>query len=341
MRWSRPIWILSACWLSLALGVESARAASRTIVVQPGDTLWELAQEHGCSVASLREANDLEPDAPLVVGRVIDLSSCKGKNDAGASARDYVVASGDTLASIAQRHATTIDELRSLNDIEGSLIRVGQKLILPGTSKRTIRALAGQSVGRPDHGYLRKPTRLPRSSQYYRRRVERTYATAHLIDHTLNAIAAVHERFPKAHRLAIGDLSDEDGGSLSGHASHQSGRDIDIGLFYAKIPAGYPEEFVVATKANFDAAATWALIEALLPSSGQPGGVEKIFVDYELQGWLYAEARKQGWSKKRLEDVFQYPDGQWAKHGIVRHEPKHDDHLHLRFSCLADDDKCK
>jgi LysM repeat protein len=339
MRWSRPICMLTAGWLSIVVGVEPARGASRTVIVQPGDTLWELAQTHGCSLASLRAANDLEPDDPLVLGREIDLSSCKGTT--GASSRQYVVATGDTLAAIAQRHGTTLDELRSLNDIEGSLIRVGQTLILPGSSKRSIRALGGQSIGRPEHGYLRKPTRLPRSSQYYRRRVERTYAVANLIDHTLNAIAIVHDRFPKAHRLAIGDLSDEDGGSLSGHASHQSGRDIDIGLFYRQVPAGYPEEFVVATKTSFDAEKTWALLEALVASAGQPGGVEKVFVDYELQGWLYAEARKQGWSKSRLVDVFQYPDGKSAKHGVIRHHPKHDDHLHVRFACLPDDGTCE
>jgi LysM repeat protein len=339
MRLSRPVCLLSACWLSLAVGLDPARAASRVVVVQPGDTLWELAQAHGCTVSSLRDANDLEPDEPLVVGREIDVSKCKGTT--GASSRAYVVVTGDTLAAVAQRHGTTTDELRELNGIEGSLIRVGQTLTLPGSDRREIRALVGQSMGRVDHGYLRKPTRLPRSSQYFRRRVERTYAVANLIDHTLNAVAAVYDRFPKAHRLAVGDLSDEDGGSLSGHASHQSGRDIDLGLFYRAVPAAYPEEFVVATESSFDATTTWALIEALLVSAGQPGGVEKVFVDYELQGWLYAEARKQGWSKKRLVDVFQYPDGQTAKHGIVRHVPKHDDHLHVRFTCLVDDATCK
>jgi LysM repeat protein len=330
---------LTAGLLAVAVGAEPARGASRTVVVQPGDTLWELAREHGCALANLRADNDLEPDDPLVVGREIDLSNCKGTG--GASSAEYVVASGDTLAGIAERHGTTVDELRSLNDVEGSLIRVGQTLRMPGSSKRSVRALAGQSIGRPDHGWLHKPTRLPRSSQYFRRRVERTYAVANLIDHTLNAIAAVHDRFPKAHRLAIGDLSDEDGGTLSGHASHQSGRDIDLGLFYRQVPSGYPEEFVVATEASFDAATTWALLESLLTTAGQPGGVEKVFVDYELQGWLYAEARKQGWSKKRLVDVFQYPHGKTAKTGVVRHVPKHDDHLHVRFACLPDDERCK
>jgi LysM repeat protein len=339
MRWPRPLSGLIAAALALVIGIEPAQGASRTLVVQPGDTLWELAHEHGCSIEQLREDNEIGADEPLVVGRELDMSSCKGTT--GAASTRYVVAKGDTLASIAQRHGTTVTELRELNDIEGSLLRVGQTLALPGSSKRAVRMIANQSFGRVDHGYLRRPTRLPRSSNYYRRRVERTYATAHLIDHTLNAISSVYARYPKLHRLAIGDLSDEDGGSLSGHASHQSGRDIDLGLFYRKVPAGYPEEFVVASKDTLDVAATWALIEALLDSAGKPGGLEKIFFDYELQGLLYAEARKQGWSKAKLVDVFQWPDGHYAKHGVVRHEPKHDDHLHVRFACLADEPKCK
>ena len=76
-------------------------------------------------------------------------------------------------------------------------------------------------------------------------------------------------------------------------------------------------------------------------TAGDPGGVEKVFLDYEVQGWLYAAARADGWSKARLLDVFQYPDGPYAKHGIVRHEPKHADHMHVRFRCAPADAGCK
>jgi LysM repeat protein len=44
----------------------------------------------------------------------------------------YVVAPGDTLASIARRHGTTIDALASLNNLENrNSLSVGQRLILP------------------------------------------------------------------------------------------------------------------------------------------------------------------------------------------------------------------
>ncbi|HVH98406.1 MAG TPA: penicillin-insensitive murein endopeptidase [Enhygromyxa sp.] len=331
---------LATIAVALAGPPRSAWAGPRAYVVKPGDTLWELAADSGCTIDQLRKLNELGPDEPLVVGRELDLSACASAKQ-GASGKRYKVVSGDNLASIARRHGTTVDELRRLNDLDGSLIRVGQELKVPGEATRSIRLLTGQSRGTPGHGWLHKPTQLPRSSHYYRRRPERTYATAHVVDHTLNAIHEARQSFPKAHRLAIGDLSDQDGGPLSGHASHQSGRDIDIGFYYRKVPSEYPKEFADASEDNLDAAATWALLESFIRSAGQPGGVEKVFLDYEVQGWLYAAARKDGWSKSKLADVFQYPDGRYAKHGLVRHEPNHRDHLHVRFTCVPDDAACK
>jgi LysM repeat protein len=342
-------WLLSLAGLVGALALagplsSSARAGTRMHVVEPGDTLWELAADNGCTVEQLRVANELGPAAPIVVGSRLDLSVCTGAptpKQGSASGSSYVVVSGDSLAAIARRHGTTVAQLRALNDIEGSLIHIGQRLRVPGEMTRAVRLLSGQSRGRPGHGWLHQATQLPSSSHYFRRRLERTWAAAHVIDHTLNAIHEAHAAIPKLHRLAIGDLSDSDGGPLSGHASHQSGRDIDIGLFYRKVPAGYPEEFIEANEDNFDATATWALLEPLVRTAGKDGGVEKVFVDYELQRGLYAAARADGWSKSKLVDVLQYPDGPYAKHGLVRHEPKHADHMHVRFACVADDTRCK
>lgn len=341
MRWPRIVTLTGLVGALAFAGLQApARAGSRVHVVEPGDTLWELAEDNGCTVDKLRAANGMGYDDPLVIGTKLDISVCPGTKR-GASDREYVVVAGDSLSAIARHQGTTIEELRQLNDLDGSLIRVGQRLRVPGEAKREVRLLQGQSRGSPGHGWLHAPTQLPRSGHYYRRRVERTWAAAHVVDRTLNAVHDARAQFPKLHRLAIGDLSDKDGGPLGGHASHQSGRDIDIGLYYRRVPAGYPQEFVAATKSTIDAPATWALLESLIRTVGQPGGVEKVFVDYELQGWLYEAARADGWSKARLRDVFQYPDGQWSKHGIVRHEPLHDDHLHVRFGCPPDDGACR
>ncbi len=339
MRSARRLFPLAlACLAALGIGAGPANAGVPDVhEVVRGDSLWEIGQKYGCKVSQLREANDMAEGDALVVGRKLSLTPCNGRH----GARRHVVASGETLSGIALHHGTTVEELRRLNAIEGSLIRVGQELALPGPARRQVRVVPGQSVGRPDRGKLRDPSRLPKSSAYYRRRTERTYASSHLIDHTLNVLEEVRRQHPGVHRLAIGDLSSKRGGSLSGHASHQSGRDIDLGFYYRKQPAGYPQEFVVASKKTLDLAATWDMVESFAATSGSAGGVSKIFLDYEVQGWLYDHARKRGVPKRRLKDVFQYPDGKFAKHGIVRHEPNHADHLHVRFGCAPRDENCR
>jgi len=45
--------------------------------------------------------------------------------------RHYRVRSGDTLSQIARRHQLTVSAIRDVNDINGSLLRVGQTLMLP------------------------------------------------------------------------------------------------------------------------------------------------------------------------------------------------------------------
>jgi hypothetical protein len=161
-----------------------------------------------------------------------------------------------------------------------------------------------------------------------------------VVDHTRAAIEHVLRKHPNVHRLAVGDLSAKRGGRIPGHRSHQSGRDIDLGLYFERAPAGYPHEFVPAEKGTLDLAATWALVEALYVASKRPGGPEKIFLDYGLQELLYAYARKQGTGETVLQKIFQVPNGRWAK-SLVQHEPFHDDHIHVRYGCPPKDERCR
>lgn len=309
----------------------SARAGSHVVTV--GDTLWDLAERNGCTVAQLREANGLARGDALVLGRTLTIPECGG----AAPSREYVVARGDTLEKIAVAHATTVARLRELNRLDDSLIRVGQRLKLPPPPPPK----TGQSRGRVDQGSLITPDQLPESRAYHLRRPLRTFATAHLIEHTRRAVEVVHAAGLAEHELAIGDLSDQDGGPLEGHRTHQSGRDVDLGFYFVKQPDGYPDNFVEATADNLDADATWALVEELIATADQPGGVELIYLDYDIQRLLYPAARRDGWTVEQLERVFEYPDGRKADGRIVRHLWNHHDHLHVRFRCPPGDGGCK
>jgi len=53
-------------------------------------------------------------------------------SDVRALQPNYAVAPGDTLASIARRHGTTIEALASINNLENrNSLKVGQRLIIP------------------------------------------------------------------------------------------------------------------------------------------------------------------------------------------------------------------
>jgi hypothetical protein len=199
----------------------------------------------------------------------------------------------------------------------------------------------GQSVGAPWDGRLQHATQLPPGDGYHIRRPVRSFGTETTIELARRAIGDTLEAFPDEHVLAIGDISAESGGQITEHRSHQSGRDIDVGLFYKEQPAGYPASFVHADEDNLDCEATFKLLESFLATTNDDGGVQMIFLDFDVQGILYAWAQDHGVSERRLERIFQYPHGRGSSEGIVRHEPNHDNHMHVRFRCQSDDTACQ
>lgn len=201
--------------------------------------------------------------------------------------------------------------------------------------------LRGQSIGTPSAGRLQQAAQLAPGETYHIRRPWRSFGTETTIGFIERAIGETFEEFPDQHVLAIGDLSAESGGRITEHQSHQSGRDADIGLFYTDQPDGYPHSFISANEDNLDCAATFKLLVSLLASANEDGGTQVIFLDFDVQGILYYWALDNGISERRLARIFQYPHGRGAYAGLVRHEPNHDNHMHVRFKCPSDDTACR
>ena len=353
--------------LALVLGAGAARAAEGAVthVVRAGDTLWTIARAHGCTIAELEAANHV-PGRVVVRGQRLAVPRCRGAASSAvgpttaapaaatasppsaASAAPvsegirHRVAKGESLARIAERYGCSPGDLRRRNGLRGSTIHPGMELWIPrgGVGRFEAPIVRGQSVGRPNRGSLVDGKRFPAGKGYFVRRTARSWGTDHAIAYVLHAIEVTRRRHPKVHRLAIGDLSREHGGSLPGHRSHQSGRDVDLGLYYRARPPEVPREFAPGSARNLHLAATWTLLEALLATRDAPGGVEYVFLDYELQRLLYEWALAHGAAKRDLDAVFQYPQGKEKGGTLIQHVPAHHDHLHVRFKCPVGDRGC-
>ncbi len=132
-----------------------------------------------------------------------------------------------------------------------------------------------------------------------------------------------HARYPEARPVIVMDISRRGGGRLEPHASHRSGRDVDIRL----VLKGSGSSFREATPRTLDLERTWFLLWTLI----ETGDVEFIFLNRLLQKPLYKHALSLGLDRARLDEIFQLRHGRGRKVGIIRHEPGHLGHFHVRF----------
>ncbi len=94
------------------------------ITIQPGDTLWDIAIRYETTVDELKLANQLVNNK-LKLGAILKLP-----NGSNSSPETYIVREGDTLFDIALAFSLTVDDLIAFNNIDGSFIKPGQKLVL-------------------------------------------------------------------------------------------------------------------------------------------------------------------------------------------------------------------
>ncbi len=102
--------------------------------VQAHDTLEAIARRHHVTVSAIYFWNHLPQKQPLSVNKKLILW-LSPRTLHSPSAVIYTVKSGDTLSTIAQRYHSSTAQLKTINHLPNTLIRVGQKLtITPGTT---------------------------------------------------------------------------------------------------------------------------------------------------------------------------------------------------------------
>lgn len=107
--------------------------AGNTYTVKSGDSLYSIAQKYNTSVAALKRVNNLTTN-DLRVGQVLKLPTSEVVPPTNENNVVYVVAPDDSLWSIANRYNTTVNAIKSLNNLTSDRLTVGQTLLIPGTS---------------------------------------------------------------------------------------------------------------------------------------------------------------------------------------------------------------
>lgn len=103
---------------------------SNIYTVKKGDSLWLIANKYGTTVDELKSANKLKSNT-LSIGQTLIIPE-KKENTNKIS---YVVKKGDSLWLIANKYDTTVEKIKSTNNLKGNTLSIGQVLVIPSSSE--------------------------------------------------------------------------------------------------------------------------------------------------------------------------------------------------------------
>ncbi len=114
-------------------------SASNSYIVEQGETLYSISKKYNMSLKELKELNGLTGNT-ISIGQELRVKSSDKQelnnsqelqDNAGAVVSiTYIVEQGDTLYSISKKYHTTVEALQVLNDLNGTTVSIGQKLII-------------------------------------------------------------------------------------------------------------------------------------------------------------------------------------------------------------------
>lgn len=262
---------------------------------------------------------------------------------------EYTVQPGDTWWSIAVAHGIDSKELRAANWSAPRRLTVGESLKLwidpavyhwiqtdrPALEDEDLLAnirRGAVSIGPAWDGRLINGVQVPPGEGWRRKMLPSCYGTTHAVIHLVAALQQFHATSGYERDLLLGSMSRRHGGPLVGHRSHQTGRDIDIRL---PLSTEHPPWFPIKPW-RVDYQALWTLLVALADT----GEVSIVFLDYGLQKLLHKAALDMGVEESVRRRMIQWPRGDAAHLGLVRHSSGHEAHIHVRFRCGPHETEC-
>ncbi|MEZ4868903.1 MAG: LysM peptidoglycan-binding domain-containing protein [Caldilineaceae bacterium] len=113
-------------------GASGQTTAGVTYVVQPGDTLYAIAQKFKVDAAAIDNANNIANRNQLRVGQTLTIPGITEHDAAVARGSVHTVQSGESLSGIAAEYGVSLQDILTLNNLSNpDTIYVGQELIIP------------------------------------------------------------------------------------------------------------------------------------------------------------------------------------------------------------------
>ncbi|WP_270936183.1 penicillin-insensitive murein endopeptidase [Falsiroseomonas oryzae] len=212
--------------------------------------------------------------------------------------------------------------------VEAPLARASDWAALSRPSQGPARAIGGTGLG-----CLAGGVALPAEGPGWQAvRVSRNRHWGHpaaiaLVEHVSGRARAAG--FPD---LWIGDIAQPRGGPMPwGHASHQTGLDVDIWLDLRpkpRVPAAQREDLTIPSLVLPDESgvdpARWTPRHAqLIRIATEAPGVDRVLVNHAIKRRLCADHRGEAWLRR------------------VRPWRGHDSHMHIRLRCPEDSPECR
>jgi len=102
---------------------DNTNESTNTYTVQSGDSLYSIARKFNTTVNDIKNLNNLTSNN-LSIGQILQIPS----SITTSPNRTYTVQSGDSLYSIARKFNTTINDIKSLNNLTSNNLSIGQIL---------------------------------------------------------------------------------------------------------------------------------------------------------------------------------------------------------------------
>ena len=120
-----------------------------TYTVKSGDSLYQIGLKYGVTVETIKQANDLTSNQ-LSIGQVLKIPT----QNIETNYKEYIVKAGDSLYSIAQLFNTTVDDIMNVNNLQNTILSVGQILKIPTkaqTPSQTVKECYGEGYIEPKY----------------------------------------------------------------------------------------------------------------------------------------------------------------------------------------------